>query len=89
MPERLDEEELADWRAGRYAIYPPAALTIGACLAVADAWGEHSLSYLLRSRFVQVKHKVIIAGICQTYFLLSFRRISDYSNDVDGVLVYF
>jgi hypothetical protein len=37
MPERLDEEELADWRAGRYAVYQLAALTIGARLAVADA----------------------------------------------------
>jgi hypothetical protein len=37
MPERLDEEELADWRAGRNAVYQPAALTIGARLAVADA----------------------------------------------------
>ena len=36
MPERLDEEELADWRAGRDAIYQPAALTVGARLAVAD-----------------------------------------------------
>ena len=37
MPERLDGEELADWRAGRNAVYQLAALTIGACLAVADA----------------------------------------------------
>jgi hypothetical protein len=29
MPERLDEEELADWRAGRNAVYQLAALTIG------------------------------------------------------------
>ena len=36
MPERLDEEELADWRAGRNAVYQLAALTIGARLAVAD-----------------------------------------------------
>jgi hypothetical protein len=36
-PERLDEEELADWRAGRDAVYQLAALTIGARLAVADA----------------------------------------------------
>jgi hypothetical protein len=35
MPERLDEEELADWRAGRNAVYQLAALTIGARLAVA------------------------------------------------------
>lgn len=35
MPERLDEEELADWRAGRDAIYQLAALTVGARLAVA------------------------------------------------------
>ena len=37
MPQRLDEEELADWRAGRNAVYQLAALTIGARLAVADA----------------------------------------------------
>jgi hypothetical protein len=37
MPERLDDEELADWRAGRDAAYQLGALTIGACLAVADA----------------------------------------------------
>jgi hypothetical protein len=36
MPEQLDEEELADWRAGRNAIYQLAALTVGARLAVAD-----------------------------------------------------
>jgi hypothetical protein len=36
MPQRLDEEELADWRAGRNAVYQLAALTIGARLAVAD-----------------------------------------------------
>jgi hypothetical protein len=36
MPARLDEEELADWRAGRDAVYQLAALTIGARLAVAD-----------------------------------------------------
>jgi hypothetical protein len=37
MPERLDEEELADWRAGRNAVYLLAALTVGTRLAVADA----------------------------------------------------
>jgi len=37
MPQRLDEEELADWRAGRNAVYQLAALTIGVRLAVADA----------------------------------------------------
>jgi hypothetical protein len=36
LPERLDEEELADWRAGRNAVYQLAAHTIGAGLAVAD-----------------------------------------------------
>jgi hypothetical protein len=35
IPERLDEEELADWRAGRNALYQLAALTIGVRLAVA------------------------------------------------------
>jgi hypothetical protein len=29
MPEQLDEEELADWRAGRNAVYQLATLTIG------------------------------------------------------------
>jgi hypothetical protein len=37
MPERLDEEELADWQADRNAVYQLAAQTIGARLAVADA----------------------------------------------------
>jgi hypothetical protein len=37
MPERLDDEELADWRAGRNAVYHLAALAVGARLAVADA----------------------------------------------------
>ena len=37
MPERLDGQELADWRAGRDAVYQLAALTIGARLAVAEA----------------------------------------------------
>ena len=37
IPERLDQEELADWRAGRNAIYQLAALTVGAPLAVAEA----------------------------------------------------
>src|SRR5215472_14719400 len=32
IPERLDEEELADWQAGRKAIYQLAALTIGSRL---------------------------------------------------------
>jgi hypothetical protein len=36
MPERLEDEELADWRAGRDAIYQLAALTVGTRLAVAD-----------------------------------------------------
>ena len=36
-PERLEEEELADWHAGRDALYQLAAGTIGARLAVADA----------------------------------------------------
>jgi hypothetical protein len=35
MPERLDEQ-VADWRAGRNAVYQLAALTVGARLAVAD-----------------------------------------------------
>ena len=37
MLERLDEEELADWRTGRDAVYQLAALTIGARLAAAEA----------------------------------------------------
>jgi hypothetical protein len=43
MPEQLDEEELADWRAGRNAVHQLAALTIGAHLAVADAYGSSVL----------------------------------------------
>jgi len=37
MPKSLDADELADWRAGRNAVYQLAALTIGTRLAVADA----------------------------------------------------
>jgi hypothetical protein len=37
MPERLDGAELADWRAGRNAVYQLAALTVGARIAVAEA----------------------------------------------------
>ena len=37
MHARLDEGELADWRAGRNAVYQLAALTVAARLAVADA----------------------------------------------------
>jgi hypothetical protein len=37
MPERLDEEELTNWRAGRNPVYQLATLTIGTRLAVADA----------------------------------------------------
>jgi hypothetical protein len=36
IAQRFDEEELADWRAGRNAVYQLAALTIGVRLAVAD-----------------------------------------------------
>jgi hypothetical protein len=36
MPDRLDEDERADWRSGRDAIYQLAALMVGARLAVAD-----------------------------------------------------
>ena len=31
MPKQLDDEELADWRAGRNAVYQLAALTVGGC----------------------------------------------------------
>ena len=34
---QMPEHQLADWRAGRNAVYQLAALTIGARLAVADA----------------------------------------------------
>ena len=37
VPDRLNQEELAEWRAGRNAVYQLAALTIGARLAVAEA----------------------------------------------------
>ena len=35
LPDDWYEEELADWRAGRAAVYQLAALTVGARLAVA------------------------------------------------------
>jgi hypothetical protein len=34
---RLDEQELANWRGGRNAVYPLGPLTLGARLALADA----------------------------------------------------
>jgi hypothetical protein len=37
IPERPDDGELAEWRAGRDASYRLVALTIGARAAVADA----------------------------------------------------
>ena len=37
MPAQLDDQELADWRAGRAAVYQLAALTVGTRIAVADA----------------------------------------------------
>jgi hypothetical protein len=37
IPDHLDREELADWRAGRDAVYQLAALAIGARIGVADA----------------------------------------------------
>ena len=37
VPERLDEQELVDWRAGRKAVYQLAAHTIGERRGVADA----------------------------------------------------
>jgi len=36
MPERLDDEELADWRTGRDAVYQLAGHTTVTRLAVAD-----------------------------------------------------
>ena len=50
MPERLDEEELADWRAGRNAVYQLGALTAGARLAVADASRSASSGSLCDTR---------------------------------------
>jgi hypothetical protein len=41
MPEQLDEEELADCRAGRNAVYQLAALTIGTRLD-APGWRAQS-----------------------------------------------
>jgi hypothetical protein len=48
MPERLDEEELADWRARRGLSL--AALTIGALIAPRRRIGQASPPYLLCSR---------------------------------------
>jgi len=47
MPEHLDDEELADWRAGRNAVYQLAALTIDARLAVADGVSRQIMSSAL------------------------------------------
>jgi hypothetical protein len=41
MLERLGDAELADWQAGRNAVYQLAALTIGARLAVAAPNGPY------------------------------------------------
>ena len=55
MPERLDEEEPTDWRAGRNAVYQLAALTIGVrrdCRRMSrdkDQWLEPLL--FVRGRF--------------------------------------
>jgi hypothetical protein len=51
MPERLDEEELEDWRAGRNAVYQLAALTVEARRPT----NEPIPSYLLCRRFVPIK----------------------------------
>jgi hypothetical protein len=37
IPDRLDQKEFGDWRAGRNAVCQLAALTIGAPIGVADA----------------------------------------------------
>jgi hypothetical protein len=37
MPDCLDQGELDDWRAGRNAVYQPAALTVGARLVAPPA----------------------------------------------------
>jgi hypothetical protein len=48
MPERLDEEELADWRAGRNAVYQLAALTIGGaprgCRGISQSYRSVAMS---------------------------------------------
>jgi hypothetical protein len=44
MPERLEDEELADWRAGRNAVYQLAALTVGARLAAPRGNQEFALA---------------------------------------------
>src|ERR1700732_98259 len=50
MPERLDEEELADRRAGRHAVYQLAARTVGGRLRGAAAWGGNKGAALRGSR---------------------------------------
>jgi hypothetical protein len=59
MPERLDEEELADWRAGRNAVYQLAALTIGARLGVVDALSRTISRVPAMSPIRLLKHDVI------------------------------
>jgi hypothetical protein len=65
MPKRLDEEELADWRAGRDAVYQLAALTVGARLAVVKrstsrTWRIAVLSAGIRSPVQKPKERTLI-----------------------------
>jgi hypothetical protein len=71
MPERLDEEELADWRAGRSAIYQLAALTIGARLAVAD--GRAAMSKTAR---------LLITRLLQSWIHARRRRLTQEYADI-------
>jgi hypothetical protein len=59
MPERLDEEELADWRAGRNAVYQLAALDNRRAPRGRRRISRASPPYLLCRRFVPIKHNEI------------------------------
>jgi hypothetical protein len=49
MPERPDEEELADWRAGRNAVYQLAALTVAYGDSSKPPAGENFINYSKRA----------------------------------------
>jgi hypothetical protein len=46
MPERLDEDELADWRAGRNALYQLAALTVDSMIVLRARRGGTGSKYV-------------------------------------------
>jgi hypothetical protein len=59
MPERLDEEELADRRAGRDEVYQLAALADRRGARGRRCISRAIFPYLLCRRFIHIKHKVL------------------------------